>query len=257
MPLFFWERKDRTKAFYALRVTFQPFGLVHAVTFVCCAAVLACCAWVGKRGWMRDGRRVGEHVHRARRMMLWATVVIQASNLVFWALPANLDPASSLPLHLCDVAGLIAIATLAMPAIRMLGVLLWCWGVGLSTQAFITPVITEGPDSFRFWIFFVSHLSIVGVSLFTVFSGLLRPRASDVFPAFGITALYGFAMIVLNMQTGWNYVYVGNTQPINPTVIDKLGPWPLRLVWLGLIVLGIFTAILVPWGNERGSREKV
>lgn len=180
--------------------------------------------------------------------MLGVVVLTQATNLTYFALPAQRDLAQSLPLHLCDVAGLLAIATLLLPRVRVLPMLLFAWGIGLSTQAFVTPVVPTGPTTFRFHLFFASHLSIVGPAIFVVASRLFRPRPSDVLGSFALTALYGGLMILLNTQTGWNYGYVGNTTPDKPTIIDALGPWPFRLLPLGAIILAIYAIIFVPFG---------
>ncbi len=237
---------------------FSPFGVVHAITFVACAGVLVWCALAGYRAWVWDGRKgvgiEGGHVARARFGLLLACIVIQAANLIYFALPANRDLSQSLPLHLCDLAGLLAIAALAWPRVRTLSMLLYAWGVGLSTQAFFTPVVPTGPDTLRFHLFFVSHLAVVGPALFLIASRLYRPRAMDVLPAFALTALYGGLMIALNMSTGWNYGYVGNATPEKPTVIDALGPWPLRLLPLGAIILTLYAVIFVPWSivGRRG-----
>jgi hypothetical integral membrane protein (TIGR02206 family) len=233
--------------FYPPRVTFQPFGLLHLATFLVCAGLIAACGVLGAYAWKADGRSSGPNVKRAKLLMLAWTAVVQATNLVFWALPANRDLSSSLPLHLCDLAGLLAVAALAFPQVRLLCIMLYCWGIGLSTQAFFTPVIQDGPQTFRFHIFFSSHIAIVGPAVFLLCARLYRPRLADIMPGFAVTFVYGMAMIALNQSTGWNYGYVGNTNPVNPTLIDKLGTWPLRLVWLGCIILALYAMILAPW----------
>jgi uncharacterized membrane protein YwaF len=57
-----------------------------------------------------------------------------------------------------------------------------------------------------------------------------------------ITLAYGGLVIPLNMLFGWNYGYAGQSTPDNPTLLDKLGPWPLRLVWMTGIVSVFFVA---------------
>lgn len=192
----------------------------------------------------------GPRVARVRLLMLLAVTVIQAANLTYFVLPAQRDMSQSLPLHLCDLAGLLAIAALALPGVRVLAIVLYCWGIGLSTQAFFTPTVPTGPDTLRFHLFFLSHLSIVAPAIFLVTSRLYRPRPMDIVTAFCVTLAYGLAMVALNNATGWNYGYVGKLSTEKPTVIDKLGAWPLRLVWLGCIIMGVYAAIVLPWGRS-------
>ena len=43
-----------------------------------------------------------------------------------------------------------------------------------------------------------------------------------------------------------NYLYIGPITPENPTIVDYLGEWPWRALWIGLIVtagMALFTAI--------------
>ena len=44
-----------------------------------------------------------------------------------------------------------------------------------------------------------------------------------------------------------NYGYVGPTRPSVPTLIDFLGPWPLRVIWLILIGASVFVLAWAPW----------
>jgi hypothetical integral membrane protein (TIGR02206 family) len=117
------------------------------------------------------------------------------------------------------------------------------WGIGLSTQAFITPVITDPPDTMRFQIFFLSHLTIVATPIYDLLVRRFRLTWNDCAWGVLITLAYGGVVIPLNMLFGWNYGYAGQTSPENPTIIDKLGDWPLRLLWMAGIVFTLFAAM--------------
>jgi uncharacterized membrane protein YwaF len=54
-------------------------------------------------------------------------------------------------------------------------------------------------------------------------------------------------MLAVNVPLGVNYGYVGRAEPEHPTVIQSLGPWPLRLVWMALIVEAVFVAMWAIW----------
>ncbi|QKK09039.1 MAG: TIGR02206 family membrane protein [Planctomycetota bacterium] len=184
----------------------------------------------GGCGWCGSGRR-----SRGRR---W--------RLVWYLLPRNFDWYESLPLHLCDLAAWVAPLAL-LTQLRWLRSLLYFWGIGLSTQAFFTPVVEGGYGHFSYWLFFVGHLHIVGSAVYDVVVLGYRPRLRD----WGVVTLLSLAWIVpvtvFNVLMDVNYGYTGNTAPGGTTLIDYLGPWPWRI---GTIVLGsqvLFAAVFVPW----------
>jgi hypothetical integral membrane protein (TIGR02206 family) len=217
-------------------VAFTPFSTTHAIVAGSHAAAAAVLILLGRR-WR--GTEAGESMH-----ILWTgfVTIVQLVNVVFWSTPPRLELATSLPLHICDLAGMAAIIALITEA-RWARMLMLYWGIGLSTQAFITPVITDAPDTMRFQIFFLSHLTVVATPLYDLLVRRFRPTWNDCAWGVLITLAYGGLVIPLNMLFGWNYGYAGQSTPDNPTLLDKLGPWPLRLVWMTGIVSVFFVAV--------------
>src|SRR4029450_5624684 len=122
--------------------------------------------------------------------------------------------------------------------------LLYFWGIGLSTQAFFTPTVQYGVGHIKFWMFWIGHTMIVGSAVYDVVVRGYRPRARDWW--FAVATTYTLCMTVfyfdvLMSRAGGmpiNYWYIGDTKPSNPTLIDDLGPWPLRVLFLsGIVVL--------------------
>lgn len=222
--------------------TFQPFSHTHAMVVICYAVAALLLIVLGRFGRRRESLESGQNVH-----FLWLgfVTIVQLVNVVFWCVPPQLDPASSLPLHICDLVGLITIIALATES-RWARVLVFYWGIGLSSQAFITPVITDGTDTMRFHMFFLSHFTIIATGLYDLFVRRFRPSWIDCAMAIIYTVLYGGIVLPINLLAHWNYGYIGNIKPANPTLIDRLGDWPIRLVYMFVIVVSgylILTAI--------------
>jgi hypothetical integral membrane protein (TIGR02206 family) len=219
---------------------FTPFSLLHVAILAGYAAVTAALAVLGLK-WRGTPRERPLHV-------AWTAFValVQAVNIIYWATPPNLDPSSSLPLHVCDIAGITAVLVLATRA-RVWRTVLYYWGLGLSTQAFLTPVITDGPDTFRFHLFFASHLTIVATAVYDVVVRRYSPAWRDFFVITGVMLAWIAVVLPLDITMHWNYGYIGNTKPLQPTLIDRLGPWPLRLVWMFLIAEGAFFLMTIVW----------
>jgi hypothetical integral membrane protein (TIGR02206 family) len=230
---------------------FKPFTLTHVVTSGTYILLMLALVMLG-RAWRNSPKQ-----HALERNWFWFVLAVQAFNILFWSTPPRLDPAASLPLHICDLAGIFAVFSLAMQAAgkpnRILRTIMVYWGLGLSTQAFITPIIQDGPDTIRFHTFFLSHFTIVATPLYDVLVHRYRPTLRDFGIITLVTIIYGSLIIPINMHMGWNYGFAGATKPDNPTVIDKLGTYPLRLLWLFLIALIAYALITLIGGIKSRS----
>ena len=183
---------------------------------------------------------------RFRLAMGSAILVFEIAHNAYWLFfkEGGFDIQESLPLHFCDISGLIAAAALLLPD-RRLVTILYFWGVGLSSTAFIIPVVTEGPAHLVFWTFWISHLIIVGGAIFFVLAEGYRPAFKDLLFALAVTTGYVLCLLGLNIAIGTNYGYVGKHS--EPTAF--LGAWPfprLPLLFLGGSLLEI--AAWLPFG---------
>ena len=220
---------------------FSPFGLHHLVVVLLCVAVAWWVILLGRR-WCGTGR---ERVLRG--CWAWGTLAVALAVDVYWAMPSRFSIGESLPLHLCDLAAHAA-PLLMLSGRRWGSTLLFFWGIGLSTQGFITPTLEQGPSDVFYWLYWLQHLGVVGGGVYVAAVGGYRPGVRDVALAFCVTAALGFVMIGVDQALGVNYMYVGDRLPDRPTLLDALGPWPSRLVWLGLLVL---VAFALTWAGSE------
>jgi hypothetical integral membrane protein (TIGR02206 family) len=225
---------------------FKPFSVVHLLVLAGYVSIIVALCWLGAR-W-----RGTTHAHRLHAAWLAFVVLVQVINVTYWCSPPQLRLSESLPLHICDLAGIAAVIDL-LSRHRVWRCVMYYWGIGLSTQAFLTPIITDGPDTFRFHLFFASHLTIIATGCYDLFVRGFRPGWTDLRTILLVTLAWMAVVLPLDIIRGWNYGYVGNTKPLQPTLIDRLGPWPLRLLWMGLIVSGVFTLLTVVWRPWRRS----
>lgn len=206
---------------------FVPFTAFHLVTVAVFGGSIAAACWLG-RSWKETPREA-----RFRRTWGWVVLAYQAWYTVWYLLPWNFTWEKSLPLQLCDLAAFVA--GLAMVTRwRPWRTLLYFWGIGLSTQAFFTPIIQTGLASKHFWMFWIGHTMIVGSAVYDVIVCGYRPRARDLGFAFTTSLIYCLSMfyldVLLTEELGRpiSYAFMGPSAPDNPTIIDRLGPWPRR-----------------------------
>lgn len=235
--------------------TFQPFSQTHATVVISYGVAAMLLILLGRFGRRRESLETGQNVH-----FLWLGFVtlVQLINVVFWCVPPQLDPASSLPLHICDIMGIVTIIAMATNA-RWSRVLLFFWGIGLSMQGFIYPIIHENSDSMRFHIFFLSHFTIIASGLYDLFVRRFRITWMDCAMSLVYLLVYAGVIIPIDLLFDWNYGYAGKSNVVGP--ISKFGEWPIRLVWLFvtvasgfLILTAIATAIQALSSRKHSQR---
>jgi hypothetical integral membrane protein (TIGR02206 family) len=131
--------------------------------------------------------------------------------------------------------------------------ILYFWGLGLSTQAFFTPTLDLGPMHTKYWLFWVGHTAIVGSAVYDMVVRGYRPTLRDL--GFALLTTYTLNMSIFYfdvlltdlVKEPISYWYIGPSKPDKPTVIDKLGRWPLRVLWVALIVITDFILLWAVW----------
>jgi hypothetical integral membrane protein (TIGR02206 family) len=160
------------------------------------------------------------------------------------------DWAASLPMHLCDWA--VAAVVLALLTRRQLAFeLAYFWGLAGTIQGILTPDLVFGFPHPRCVLFFAAHCGIVVGVLFLVLGGGMRPRPGSVWRTLLWTNLYGGSAFAVNLALGTNYGYTLR-KPLQPSLLDHLGPWPWYLVSLQALALALFFLLDLPFRVGRG-----
>lgn len=224
--------------------TFRPFTLTHAgVVLVVAAITTAACLARRRLARRRLARRLDVALGLAG-VAHWAVY----SSYAAWryAGEAGRGWDYAVPLQLCDLASLIGPLAWLTDR-RWLGVLLVFWGLGLSTQAFVTPVVEAGPGRAEFWMFFAAHTFIVGGAIYEIAARGLRPTWRDWRLAAAAGLGYVAVTLPLNLAVGSNFGYTGRPREGTATLADALGPWPLRVVWIVLLALLAMALVVLPF----------
>lgn len=221
-------------------VEFHAFTPQHAVTIAVFGGSIVVAAILGRR-WRGSPRE-----RTLRTAWIWSTIAWQGVALTYYLWPMNFKPYESWPLHLCDLAAWVAPFALLTQR-RWLRTLLYFWGIGLSTQAFVTPVVEGGHADIRFWLFFVGHTQIIGSAVYDAVALGYRPRFRDLTLAIAITLLWLAVVTPINIAFDLNYGYTGRVPPDGATLLNAMGDWPLRIVWLVLAGVVALTLAWVAW----------
>lgn len=233
---------------------FVPFSLFHiACVAAFTAAMLGACAI----GLWTLGRETPAEA-RFRRAWGWTILAFQAV-VTIWYLD-GFQWQVSLPLQLCDLAAFMAGMAMVWHR-RWMRTLLYFWAIGLSTQAFFTPIVQVGYTHWYFWMFWIGHTMIIGSAVYDVVVGGYRPAARDLRLAILVSLGYVAVAMTTNLALDAsglladgvraNYGYIGRTTPVNPTIVDRLGPWPWRVLLLMAIVIVDFVLLWAVWPLAR------
>jgi hypothetical integral membrane protein (TIGR02206 family) len=219
---------------------FEPFGLLHGISALALAAAIAAMSFAGRR--LR-----ASHAGRAYELTLsFLVVALWVGYQVYDALTTGFDIRSILPLQLCDISAIVAALVFAFPN-RPLHTLAWFWGLGLSSQAVFTPDLVGGPETLGFWAFWLYHLFVIGAGVYVVAVRGFRPRWPDLRLALLAGIVYVVVVFTIDVTFDVNYGYLGRSNPGQPTILDLLGPWPLRVVYMMLLGALAMTLLWVPW----------
>ena len=223
---------------------FHAFSLAHAgvIAFFAVATTAVCVAGSRRRGTPQ--------LRRAERAAGFAVLGVWAIATVYWLLPPNFDLMVSLPLHMCDMTGLLAPLVL-LTGKRLFRTLLYFWGIGLSIHGVLTPILEHGWLHVTFVLYWLVHGAILGVAVYDLVVNRYRPTFRDCLVAIAWCAVWLATVLAVNLPLQVNYGYVGNIQPERPTVIDGLGPWPLRVYKMIVAVLVLFVVMWLPWAVAR------
>ncbi len=216
-------------------LAFRPFGADHVAVLAATAlaAILLLCgrrrvrAWRDDR-WLRRGLACGVG---GGELVSWAVGLAQGRFV--W------------PLQLCDAALWVAVAALWDPRPWRCE-LAYFWGSAGSLQALLTPDLREPFPNFWWWVFFGDHVGALLVAIYLAATGRLAPTARSVWRVWAVTNGYALLAGLVNWWAGTNFGYLAR-KPLQPSLLDFLGPWPWYIVGMEGIALGSLWLFAAPW----------
>lgn len=223
----------------------------HLATVLVLVIAIAAMCWAGRR--VR-----GTRLERPYHIGLSAGVWILWFGYQAWDIATKGFSAShALPLQLSDVTAAVAGLVFLFPN-RKLQSLAYFLGLALGSQAVFTPDLSGGPATVSFWAFWLYHFFVVGAGVYAVAVQGFRPRWSDLRFALAFGLVFAAIVFTIDAVFDLNYAYLGRPTPARPTLLDFLGPWPLRVVFMVLLGSMAMTLLLVPWlfiNPERDHRH--
>ena len=225
---------------------FVPYSGLHLVTVCVCVVAVAALAGTG-RALPDTSKMALRHTLGIFGIAYWVL-----SYTILWN-RRGLDLPSGLPLHICELNGLIApLALLTLN--RWLRATAYFWTFALTTQAFIQPTLTTGPAGAQFWWFWAQHTLILACAVYDLVVLGFRPNWRDLRRVYVVSAIYLAIVIPVNLEFSANFAFLGNPPPARiPPFIDGLGPWPLRALIVVALAAAGFVILELPWRIVESS----
>jgi len=197
--------------------------------------------WIGRRQTDSQARLLG-------RALGALTAAIYAAVLIYSLIPPSIK--WSVPLQLTDLAT-VAAAYALWSQRHWAFALTYYWGLVLSVQALISPVL-RSPDfpNYRFLAFWAIHLLVVWAAIYLTWGRSHRPTWRSYRIAVGVTVVWAVITLSFNSIAGTNYGFL-NRKPETASLLDVMGPWPVYVVVASVLVLVVWALMTWPWQRAR------
>lgn len=201
-------------------------------------------------------RRPGAWVNPVALGLAISLIVAEGAWILLLMIQRAWAPDVGLPLHLCDVATLLAAAAL-LTRRRTLVELTYFWACAGTLQALITPDVPQPYPSFVYFQYYLAHGLVVIAALFLVIGLRISPTRGAVIRSAVLTAGYAAVVGVVDAITGGDYLFLRHPPP-TPSLLDLMGRWPWYLVASVALGTALFAGLNLPfWLSRRGVQATV
>lgn len=210
---------------------------------------------VGVVGMVVWGRRHRDtpREQRGRRVFAVAVAVVAVLMQAYQLTPGDFDVGTSLPLHLSDLASVVAVVALWSRSWRATAFVYYV-GLTLSMQGVLTPSLGEMFPHPRFFGFWALHFAVPWAAVYLTWGLGIRPSWRGLRFAVGATLVWAVTAFCFNLVAGTNYGYL-NRKPPSASLLDFFGPWPVYVVVV-VVVLCTTWALLLTWPWQWGAGHR-
>jgi hypothetical integral membrane protein (TIGR02206 family) len=149
-----------------------------------------------------------------------------------------------LPLSLCNLFALVAPFALWNPKQKYFEPIYFLVMAG-TFQAIVTPDLYYDYPAYEFFKYWITHVGLVLLMIHCMVCFALYPTAMGILKTFGWLNVYVVMLFPINQLLDANYFYL-IAKPINPSVLDFFGPWPVYILVAEILAMGFFAIALVP-----------
>ena len=224
-------------AFFQNDISFIAYGNSHLVVLFFSALLLALVLIASKKLSPSQNLLIG----RCLTVILALSVVVYT---VFELACGRFSITDDLPLSLCNLFALVAPFVLWHPTYKYFEPIYFLVMAG-TFQAIVTPDLYYDYPAYEFFKYWITHVGLVLLMIHYMVCFALYPTAKGILKTFGWLNAYIVVLLPINYLLDANYFYL-LAKPINPSVLDFFGPWPVYIFVAEILVMGFFAIAMIP-----------
>jgi hypothetical integral membrane protein (TIGR02206 family) len=242
---------------------FSAYTPIHFAALAAVALLVAAVALIARRGgeaWLGKAAPF-------LALALWGNEIAYQC---YWMVVGGWSIPLSLMLQMCGLSIVLLPVCMMMEngrGRRLLGDVLYFWGLGGAIQALLTPDIgASGFPSYRFFSFFLSHGLIVASVAALVASRAIRIDARSLLRCLVVTNvvivpiyLVDRLLVLVPPYAPGNFFMIGYPPPTGSPIdimVSVFGPSPRYLAGLEIMGLAVFSLLWLPWGLAEARRRR-
>lgn len=160
---------------------------------------------------------------------------------------------SLLPLHLCNLALLVAIISMIFQK-KFLFQFVYFWSAG-AIFALLTPEVRYSFPNFLNISFFITHFYLIFSVLYELIYFKFKPTKTGFINSFILINIIALFVYFINSRLGTNYLYI-NYKPNFNSPLDYFGDWPYYIFIIEAIYLFISLLLYLPF-RQRSYKIKI
>ena len=224
-------------ALFSNEIPFIAYGNSHLVVLCFSLLLLALILIASKKLCTEKNLFIG----RCIAIILALSVVVYT---IFEIALGRFTIADDLPLSLCNLFALVAPFALWYPKHKYFEPIYFLVMAG-TFQAIVTPDLYFDYPAYEFFKYWITHVGLVLLMIHYMVCFALYPTAKGILKTFGWLNVYVVALLPLNYLLDANYFYLIE-KPLNPSVLDFFGPWPVYILVAEILVMGFFAIAMIP-----------
>jgi len=224
-------------AFFQNDIPFSAYGSSHAMVLLIALGLLAL-IFVAKHKLSYQKNLV---IGRFISALLSLTIVVYT---VLEMALGRFDITTDLPLSTCNLFSILAPWLFWRPNSKYFSVVYFLVMVG-TLQAAITPDLYTGFPTYGFFKYWITHVGLVVLVIHYLVCFEHYPTTKSMLTAFVWLNIYLLALIPINLALDANYFYL-MAKPVNASILDFFGPWPIYILVAELSVMGFFAIAMLP-----------
>jgi len=223
--------------FFSNEIPFIAYGDSHLVVMFFSLLLLALILTASKKLSSEKNLLIS----RCLTLILALSVVVYT---IFELALGRFSMVEDLPLSLCNLFALVAPFTLWNPKQKYFEPIYFLVMAG-TFQAIVTPDLYYDYPAYEFFKYWITHVGLVLLMIHCMVCFALYPTAMGIVKTFGWLNVYVVMLFPINHLLDANYFYL-IAKPINPSILDFFGPWPVYILVAEILAMGFFAIALVP-----------